>query len=635
MNISKETKARFRKAVKDFAYSPLGRTVALRIASAPSDSPVRRALASRGFDASLHRVASEKLPSGMYFAKLTIGRWQDYEGRPFRLFQGSQVVYGNQIEPPARGFPLEYRNIIVSSSDKNDFSLDIEAPYSIAISEGAFSTPQQINYDDRYGVKHVGDVYYSLRGNTTKPKKMVITFPGFGPSTSRISYAVSYLKDMSESDLSETLMICFQDRYLAAGSYMMVDNAGRPLYNRVWQTIENLRAKYGIDESQILFFGASKGGSIAIEYAKDYPKATLLLAVPQMNLPYYFNKPFFRDNLFRNSEIRKMMQPADRLRQYFEEGRRIHYFYTNSDELSNFSLIEFARDIPNLSKYRIDGSHSSVARTALPAMFGIMRAFLSRQSPRNGFDCEQIRLFENDADLQVQLRIDSRGASISGANWFLEGTLGKTQFYQLLSDHRYPFVKFTSGQQSLNADYDSIDGIHSITAIESSGKISTSQIGPLDATRLESRASKSLSSPAIELDTKSPIPHVVIDGNSIGRFRYETFPAMSHTETLEVHYVSNVDMQSCLSEDLDRSTHVAIVESLDGGKFADIFALRLLIESGLKHLAVIVHDDAVESVHGTTLANVDWPGAAVEFLQDSSIGTNILRIDGNPLMYST
>lgn len=170
-------------------------------------------------------------------------------------------------------------------------------------------------------------------------------------------------------------MVCFQDRYLAAGSYMMVDNAGRPLYGRVWQAIEDLRTRFGIDPAQMLFFGASKGGSIAIHYAKDFPAAQLLLAVPQMNLPYYFNKPFFRDNLFRNRALHDVQQPEDSLREYFAEERRIDYFYTNSDELSNHSLIELVQDVPNLTKYRIDGVHSDVARAALPAMLGIIRGF--------------------------------------------------------------------------------------------------------------------------------------------------------------------------------------------------------------------------------------------------------------------
>ncbi|WP_347039998.1 hypothetical protein AAHB37_07875 [Glutamicibacter halophytocola] len=128
---------------------------------------------------------------------------------------------------------------------------------------------------------------------------------------------MSYMKALTEHDLRETLMICFQDRYLAAGSYMMVDNSGRPLYGRVKRIIDSFISKYRIQEQNLMFFGASKGGSIAINYAEEYAGSHLLLAVPQMNLPYYFNKPFFKDNLFKNSAIANLSQPQDKSAQLF------------------------------------------------------------------------------------------------------------------------------------------------------------------------------------------------------------------------------------------------------------------------------------------------------------------------------
>src|SRR5690606_5161236 len=168
-----------------------------------------------------------------------------------------------------------------------DFHLDIDCGYTLQIGHGTFSTPQQRDYDKKYGVRQHGNVFYSLRGNTSSPSKVIVTFPGFGPSTSRISYAVSYLKDLTDSELADTLMICFQDRYLAAGSYMLVDSAGRSVVDDVNSVIVGYMQKHDIDDSQMLMFGASKGGSIAIQYADRFPKAQLLLAVPQMHLRYY------------------------------------------------------------------------------------------------------------------------------------------------------------------------------------------------------------------------------------------------------------------------------------------------------------------------------------------------------------
>ncbi|MDR6989384.1 hypothetical protein J2Y66_003899 [Paenarthrobacter nitroguajacolicus] len=416
-------KRRITKAGRAAAYSPAGSELARAVLASDADSPVRRIIKAKGWDGKIRRLASDNLPQGIYFAKLTLRNWELCKGQQFRLFQDGKVVYGNMVEPPARGYPLEYRNIMVSSDDASRFTVDIDVPFEVKIGRGAFTTPQQLKYDEQYGVEQHGDVFYSLRGDTASPKKMLVTFPGFGPSTTRISYAVSYLKDLTETDLQDTLMVCFQDRYLVAGSYMMVDNAGRPLESRVGGAIEGLRRRFHIDPSNMLFFGASKGGSIAIQYAKDYPRAGLLLAVPQMNLPYYFNKPFFKDNLLQNRSLRDIEQPEDRLRGYFAEGRKIDYFYTNSDELSNHSLIELAADVPNLSKYRINGEHSEVARTALPAMLGVIRRFLNGPVDEV-FGCEEMRTFRHGETLQVQVRIDPTGSGITGANWFLGGVQG-------------------------------------------------------------------------------------------------------------------------------------------------------------------------------------------------------------------
>lgn len=366
-NVPRRVMRGARRRISSLAYSPPTRSAARAVMSTPSDAPLRRLLEQRGLDGTARRLASEALPPGYYFAKLTIDDWEKFRNKPFRLEQRGRTVYGNMIEPPARGYPLEYRNIIVTSKNPKDFRLSIQTSYTLQIGQGSFSTPQQVAYDKQYGVVQHGDVFYSVRGNTTNPQKLILTFPGFGPSTSRISYAVSYLKAVTDADLKDTLMVCFQDRYQVAGSYMMVDNAGRPLYNRIHKVIESLRSSHSIAPERMLFFGASKGGSIALHYAKEYPEAHLLLCVPQMHLPYYFNKPFFKESLFQIRALHEIEQPEALLRQYLTQGRRIDYFYTNSDELSNHSVIELAQDVPGLVKYRVDGAHGAVARAALPA----------------------------------------------------------------------------------------------------------------------------------------------------------------------------------------------------------------------------------------------------------------------------
>ncbi|BCW49572.1 hypothetical protein [Arthrobacter sp. StoSoilB13] len=613
----------------DAAYSQAGTGFARKLMASPVNAPARRFIKAKGLEGSIRRLASENLPQGTYFAKLTIAKWQVHKGRGFRLLQDGELVYGNKIEPPARGFPLEYRNIIVTSRDPKRFSLDIDAPYELKIGRGAFTTPQQLKYDHQYGVEQHGDTYYSLRGNTTNPKKLFITFPGFGPSTSRISYAVSYLKAITNADLKDTLMVCFQDRYLAAGSYMMVDNAGRPLYGRVWQAIEDLRTRFGIDPAQMLFFGASKGGSIAIHYAKDFPAAQLLLAVPQMNLPYYFNKPFFRDNLFRNRALHDVQQPEDSLREYFAEGRRIDYFYTNSDELSNHSLIELVRDVPNLTKYRVDGVHSDVARAALPAMLGIIRGFLSGPQHRE-MGVDEVRSFPQENGIQVQIRVDSVGSKIARANWFIEGWLGQTRFLQSMSEHSYDFLKFTSEKQQLYPAYDPIQHLSAVVAIEANG---TQWTGTLPGSLMQDSnqdVQHSMSASALSLHAKHPETYVVLDGDHFARFRYRSYGADIEGDTMEVHFVGDAEIDVS-SESLDRgehkASHVAVVEPLDGWAMADLLALRFVIAAKAERLLTVVHAAGSADKAVDTFGAVDWKASSVIAIVDEASSSHEVPVN--------
>ncbi|WP_159707625.1 hypothetical protein [Arthrobacter sp. 18067] len=597
------------------AYSPAGSEFARALLASRTDSPLRRLIKARGLEGKIRRIASESLPQGMYFAKLTINDWERWKGKQFRLFQDGKVVYGNMVEPPARGFPLEYRNIMVTSDDISRFAVDIDAPYELKIGRGAVTTPQQLKYDDQYGVEQHGDVFYSLRGNTTNPKKMLITFPGFGPSTTRISYAVSYLKDLTDTDLQDTMMVCFQDRYLVAGSYMMVDNAGRLLYDRVVGAIEGLRSRFHIDQAGMLFFGASKGGTIAIQYAKDYPGAGLLLAVPQMNLPYYFSKPFFKDNLFRNQALRNTEQPEDRLRGYFAEGRKIDYFYTNSDELSNHSLIELVSDVANLSKYRINGQHSDVARAALPAMLGIIRRFLSGPVHEQ-FECEEMRTFRYGQNLQVQVRVDPAASGVTGANWFIGGSAGRTQFLQLMTEHSYDFVKYTAGEQSLFPAYDPISQLTQLIAMEANGTTWTGSLP--ERVKPGSRVPKQeLSSQTLTLHAETARDYVVLNDDSFARFRYRCSGVAADGDTMEIHFVSDAEADVAGIEDGSRRiSYRAVVQPLDGWSMADLVALRFVVAAGVQRLLIVVHDtndtdDTDDSAASEVLSAVEWEDTSI------------------------
>ncbi|MGY5765417.1 hypothetical protein ACXET9_09455 [Brachybacterium sp. DNPG3] len=470
-------RAAARTAARDALYSRPSRALARAVESGGALAGARRAIEERGHGDLLRRVASPALPRGQHYLRLTITGWRKLIGRDFRLLQNGEVVYGNRIAAPPEGTPLEYRNIIVGSDDPADFTLDIRAKHKLAIGPGAFTTPEQDSYDRRYHVERHGDLHYAVRGNTRDPSRLIVTFPGFPPRNGRVSYAVSYLKALTDAQLADTMMICFQDRYGVAGTYMLADNAGRPLHDRIAAAISAVRRRHGIAEEDVLLFGSSKGASIAARTARDLPGARQVLVVPQMSLPYYAAKPVLRHGLYRDRHLWEAEQPGELLPRALAEGRRIDWFYTDSDQDSNCSLIEFARDAPGLTKHRVDGNHAAVAKKSLPTVLSILRAFAAGEDaptaadvpaadvadaavavPRAGAAAATGRAEERAprtltcADLRASVGADGVSFTVelaapdlpgglpATANVYLEGDLGGTRFRQLLTREPDPLA---------------------------------------------------------------------------------------------------------------------------------------------------------------------------------------------------
>ena len=574
-------------SLKDLAYAPSLRNAARKILNSERAEPVRAAMKKRGLEGRMLRYTSESLPAGQFFAKLTIDDWERFNGQSFQLRQGEHVVYGNEIEPPAKGFPLEYRNFVVSSSRTSDFYLDIDSRYTLQIGHGTFSTPQQRGYDEKYNIRQHGNVFYSLRGNTSSPSKVIVTFPGFGPSTSRISYAVSYLKDLTDSELADTLMICFQDRYLAAGSYMLVDSAGRSVVDEVNAVIDGFLQHHEIDDNNMLMFGASKGGSIAIQYADRFPNAQLLLAVPQMHLRYYLNKPFFHDNLFKQAGLHDIPQPATLLRRYFSEGRTIHYFYTHEDEQSNFSLIETVADVENLTKYRFDGKHGDVARKALPSMLGIVRRFLTKRPDSRTVPVLSDRIFQGERSVGFQARIDDSQATQTPANWYLQGSLGRTRFMQSLTDHKYPFVKYTNDKQRLSQDIDDLASIERIVALDRNGNRWEGDVSSFSQLAPDSPMYVTNTVPQLRVETSGTHTHTVVSHDRVARFRYVSRRGFGSDDNIEIHIVKDLE-DFDIAETCRKSPaqFIAAVEAVQSDDMVDLLISRLHIVSSCATVSV-------------------------------------------------
>ncbi|MDN5688815.1 MAG: hypothetical protein L0G94_19360, partial [Brachybacterium sp.] len=591
-----------RAAARILAHDPRARRVRAAIAHDPRARRVRAAIERRGHGPLLRRLASETLPRGTFYLRLTITNGRAYDGKVFRLFQGDRVVYGDQISAPPAGQHLEYSNIIVTSDVPSDFTVDLPVKHRIHVGRGAFTTEEQDSYDQRYQVEQHGDVRYSLRGNTARPSRILVTFPGFPPATSRVSYAVSYLKALSAADLTDTLMVCFQDRYGVDGTYMLFDNTGRPLHDRVTAAITDLLEKHGLRDRDVLLFGASKGASIAAMIAQDLPDARQVLVVPQMNLPYYFSKPVLRDGLYRDRRVWDIEQPSTLLRRYLAEGRRIDWFYSDADQGSNYSLIEYARDVPGLTKHRIDAPHAKVAKKSLPTVLSLLRAFAAgkdEDAELHPMPCRELEATAYEDGVQFTAHLEDVAELKDAANVYLEGTLGATRFRQLLTTSEDdPAVRTTTLKQRLDPALHPVDALTRVVAFDGTARTRSGQVPAVTTTDGAPAPVAAAPVPVPEELTchaEAPREYAVLGASNrpSTRVRYVSAEIDPQAETAELVVVPSDRLPQEPAGSGQGVRVRFVMAARDGWRDLDLLARRAALTARVDALRVVIEDPDV------------------------------------------
>ncbi|MGV9184423.1 hypothetical protein ACTOVL_03510 [Arcanobacterium canis] len=497
-------------------------------------------LESSSLALTLRQAETMPLSDGHYYVRLRFPRWHKRLGQYIKLYCNGEQIYGNVIEEPEAGTPIEYRNIVGSSANPADYSINLPDAFSVEISQYPFVTKQQARFDARFNVQQHGRVFYSIRGNLANPQRVLFTFPGFTLSTSSISYTVSYLKDLTPVELKNAAVVVFQDRYYVPGSYMLVDSEGAPVVDDVADAMQSILSSFGLTDSDAMLFGASKGASIALFYGQFLPKARLVLSTPQLNLPYYFTKPAFRENLYNLEALRSFTQPSELLLQYLTEGRHIDFFYTNRDELSNQSMVEFPIDARNFVSHRISGVHTDVARRGLPTMLGVMRGFLTGAQSAYlrplVIDSVKIRLTDNgliscDLSLLHRVQIDSEH------NWYLQRRHGdgilRYEIEEVESGRRFTL----NDMQLLNPQIDDLSGEWSLMYITENNSSDSVNIECWSEELRRSGAptgENAISPGDIDVRVASSGIYTIVDGDVVTPLRYAFMPGDRQADQIAV-----------------------------------------------------------------------------------------------------
>lgn len=155
--------------------------------------------------------------------------------------------------------------------------------------KGKIYHPEQIAFDEKYNIEKTGvdddSIYYSLSGERVSPRKILITFPGTS-NFDNINYRLSAMTSL-QSRLKDILIIAFQDKESVYGNYMYKTFGGKYIKPLAVDVIKSLLEKYDLNSTDLIFYGNSKGGSIAIDYIDEFPSSLFFIDIPQLDLYNY------------------------------------------------------------------------------------------------------------------------------------------------------------------------------------------------------------------------------------------------------------------------------------------------------------------------------------------------------------
>ncbi|MDD7465766.1 MAG: hypothetical protein PUK59_06000 [Actinomycetaceae bacterium] len=611
---------------KNLAYTEGVRSLIRRGARIQAPQTLVKMIHRTSIGATLRSLTSPTPPSGHWYARLRIPQWHTLVDESFHLRYEGKTIYGNVVEPPEKKYPLEYRNIPVESTDLSKFDVVVTTgersgenlDFTLDFSSGTFSTREQILYDERFGVHQYGNIFFALRGNTTAPTKIIFTFPGLGMSSGRIVYPVSAMKDIRDKHLESALMVVFQDRYLVPGSYMLLDTWGRSIYSDISRIIRGFINKFNLTEADTMFFGASKGASSAIYYSREFPDAHLLISTPQLHLPTYFTKPALRSNLYLQRGFYEFEEAGRLLLRYIDEGRKIDLLYTNNDELSNQSFIEFEQDGANLTKYRLPGVHTAVAKQGLATLVGIMRQFLgnSEDTIEARADASVVSVEVLDSQLvKITLDMDEQFPS-SGLNWYLEKAIGKTrQRYMVTMDAERRSL-YTSAEAWFNLALDRLDAQWSIYAISKEGQCFSGRITGWDKVRDATAGTQLqvIKPQILHINSARVRSYTIVNRYKVLHFNYRSLPGELSAGTTRFIFVDDISAplpDEMLAEGTWRRTVIVEPES---DAAADVFALRFLARDGIDGIHVVIRtaDPELGRHLLRRFTDLDWENVTID-----------------------
>lgn len=181
----------------------------------------------------------------------------------------------------------------IPAQDATRITLDQEnKDCELLLSDEKLFHPDQLAFNEKYNIQihrlENVELCYSLSGDAVSPKKILVTFPGVS-NFDNVNYRLSALTSL-QARLKHTLIIALQDKEGVYGNYLYKDSFGNLFKPVVNSLISGLRSKFSLDDNDLIFYGNSKGGSIAIDYIDSFPNSAFFIDIPQLDLYNYLSQ---------------------------------------------------------------------------------------------------------------------------------------------------------------------------------------------------------------------------------------------------------------------------------------------------------------------------------------------------------
>lgn len=243
--------------------------------------------------------------------------------------------------------------------EKSSVSLKVKNEnIKLIITKDKIFHPDQLAFDKKHSIvshKLLGEsVYYSLCGDIYSPKKILITFHGVS-NFDNVHHRLSALSSL-HSRLKNVLIVAFQDKEGVYGNYMYKTSTNQRIQPIVISLISGLKARFSLCDHDIIFYGNSKGATIAIDYISFFPNSYFFIDIPQLDLYNKSHNALFKFTL--GEDARNYYVFKETLSSLKNE--KVYYSFAENDHDSSRSIP--MRNFPGINVSMLkDMGHSGSA----------------------------------------------------------------------------------------------------------------------------------------------------------------------------------------------------------------------------------------------------------------------------------